>query len=337
MKLLKKILIFILILVVALLIIAAILPRDMRVRQSKIVDAPVSTVYNLVNDFKTQPQWNPWKANDKTMKMNFSSNSIGKGATYTWTSENSGTGSQLITESIKNELVSTAIEFGTMGDGKADYQFEEVGDNKTKVTWKFKSESPYPMNLMNFYGKMKIKESFTQGLNAIANVAQDRFVNKTYNGYKINSINAEERSYIARRAEVPAQNINQFYTQQLPALYHKMQESGLESQGKPCILYYTNAQPNGNVDIAAGVQLNNDAVVAGEGLSLVNIKAGQAFEVEYQGDIDKVTEAHKALIAYMSDKGLLKKYPLIQEYVTDASKETDPSKWVTKVIYYVAE
>ena len=40
---------------------------------------------------------------------------------------------------------------------------------------------------------------------------------------------------------------------------------------------------------------------------------------------------------YMKDFGLLNNPPIIEEYVTDPSTEKDPAKWLTKIIYYIAQ
>jgi len=39
----------------------------------------------------------------------------------------------------------------------------------------------------------------------------------------------------------------------------------------------------------------------------------------------------------MRDRGLFNSSPVVEEYITDPMEEKDPSKWLTKVIYYLSE
>lgn len=336
MNLLKKILIGLAVLIILLLVLAFILPKELNVKVTEEIDAPANVVYNVINDLGTQELWNPWKANDATMAFQLGDKTIGKGATYSWTSENSGSGSQTITNNVINEMVETQVEFDGMGMGKANYSLVPNGD-KTNVTWDFSSESSIPMNLFNILAKMQLKSTFAEGLKNIGNVAVKRFKNNEYGSYIVKDETVDGRIYLVKRGEVPADNIMGYYTQSLPTLFKTIQEANLAMQGKPSILFFSYSPNADRYDMAAALPIEESVALADSDASIVTMPAGRALVVDYLGDYTQTGKAHIAISSYMSDHGMLKKYPIIQEFVTDTSEETDQSKWLTKIIYFVAE
>ena len=83
------------------------------------------------------------------------------------------------------------------------------------------------------------------------------------------------------------------------------------------------------------------AIPVKEALALKNyisldIPSKKAIQIDYFGDYAGTAEAHSAMDDFLLDHGLFKEVPVIEEYVTDPSTESDPSKWLTKVTYYLA-
>lgn len=335
MKLLKRILIGIAILLALLLLVAFLLPKELKVDVSEEIDAPSHVVYNIINDYTTQPDWNPWAQEDESMKITLGDRTEGKGATYTWKGDNSGSGSQEILASSPEE-VKMKVVFDGMGEGLADYKLTPDGD-KTNVTWSFLSQTGVPWNLFNLFTKGTLKSQFARGLKNIGELAKSRYVGSTYNGYTVKEEIINPKSYITNRAEVPVGNAYQYYTQNLTPLFQKIQETGLELDGKPGILFYNFDSGNTKVDMAAALPLKEDVAIADNQASITTIDKGKALVVDYYGDYSNTIAAHNAIQQYMRDRKMLKKYPLFQEFVTDTSKETDPSKWHTRIVYPVAQ
>jgi len=111
MKILKRIGWFLLAILIILLIASFILPKDISFEKSIEIDAPKNMVYNVVSDLNSHESWNPWKLNDKTMEYTYPGNRKGENATYSWTSENSGNGTYLITKAEEGQLLESKITF----------------------------------------------------------------------------------------------------------------------------------------------------------------------------------------------------------------------------------
>ncbi len=330
MKTLKRILYFIIALVVLLLILALILPKKYTVSESREYDVPVSMVYNAINDMTLQEKWNPWKSMDPEMTMEFNDIRKGAGAEYKWVGPESGNGTYKYVATEKNKSIDTEVLFEGMGDAKGRFDFEETGSG-SKVTWSFFGETGFPMNLMNFIGKKMIGKSFAEGLANLEPILKERNAGN-YGGFTVKQMDLEEKHYIMNRAEVEMANISQFYAQNLGALFGKAQAAGVEMAGMPSGLFFKWDEGNSKTDMAAAIPLME--AVAIDGATSYSIPAGKALTIDYYGDYSGSANAHYAMDDYMSDRGLMFDAPCVEEYVTDPSTEKDPSKWLTKIYYY---
>jgi len=131
----KKLLGALLIVVIVLLGVAFMLPRDAHVERSIVVDRPAAAIFPLVNSLKRFNEWSPWSQYDPNVKMSFSGPDAGPGASMHWAGNSKvGTGDQMITESIPDKRVSTDLNFGEMGTSKASWLLSSDGSTTT-VVW----------------------------------------------------------------------------------------------------------------------------------------------------------------------------------------------------------
>ena len=96
MKIVKTLGYIVLAIVVLALIIGAILPTHYEFERSTDINASKEAVFAAVNDLRTWEQWGPWNKEDTTMVMSFGDVTTGVGASYSWTSQNSGDGKMTI-------------------------------------------------------------------------------------------------------------------------------------------------------------------------------------------------------------------------------------------------
>ncbi len=337
MKILRYFLYIIATLVAIYLILCLVGPKDLNVEKSAKIDASESILFNMVNDLKEWEAWSPWINKDTSMKVTFGQKTAGKGATYAWLSNEMGNGNLEILESSKNKSIKTKLIFDDFGDASyGHWSFEKV-KNLTKVTWGMEGgDLSFLMRgmmlAMNFKGKMK--SDFKEGLMNMKNLAESRAKN-TYNGFKINNIEFEEKHFLSRRAVIDAKNVQQHYTRNLGGLYSKIQENKIELDGMPCGLIYNQYMPNDQVDIAAAMPVKKKTTL--EDAIYVNIEKQNAYSIDYYGPYENLNTAHNALNAYFRDRGLFVQTPMIEQYETDPGEEKDPTKWLTKIIYYASK
>ena len=113
-----------------------LLPRDVSVARSIEIEAPPEAVFPYVNSLKAAQEWSPWLERDPNVALTYSDTEDGVGAAMEWASEEPtvGNGSQEIIASTENESVTTALDFGDMGQAQAKFLLAADG-GKTTVTW----------------------------------------------------------------------------------------------------------------------------------------------------------------------------------------------------------
>ena len=133
---LKKLFKFVLVLVLALVAGAYLLPREVHVERSVTINAGPEAVFPHVNSLSATQNWSPWLDRDPDVVVNYEGPVSGVGAKMNWQSDepNVGNGAQEIVASIENERVETALDFGEMGVAKAEFILVPQGD-ATVVTW----------------------------------------------------------------------------------------------------------------------------------------------------------------------------------------------------------
>jgi carbon monoxide dehydrogenase subunit G len=124
--------------------IGAFLSKDFHVERSIEIDAPPEKVFAHVNSLKKWGAWSPWLARDPSIQNTYSGPDEGVGASVSWTSEGSGSGSQTIVASEPPSRIETQLDFGEMGQPTADWRFEPNGSGTT-VTWGMTGSATGPL------------------------------------------------------------------------------------------------------------------------------------------------------------------------------------------------
>ena len=141
MKWIKRIFGTLVVLIVALVGVAFLLPNHAEVSRSIVIAAPPERVYPYVSNFKKFNEWSPWAKPDPETQYTFEGPEEGAGQKMSWKSDHPqvGSGSQEITAVDTGKSVDVALDFGDMGQAKAHYMLEPEGAG-TKVTWEFESD-----------------------------------------------------------------------------------------------------------------------------------------------------------------------------------------------------
>ncbi|UZR92455.1 SRPBCC family protein [Chondrinema litorale] len=184
MQALKKIGIGIGVLVVLLLLVGLFLPEDSYMQRQIVINAPIETVFEEVNDFKNWEKWSPFVAMDPTIKITYGAETVGKGASYSWDGEETGSGEQFILDSSPNQTIETKVIF-IEGDsesmGFGHWQFKSVEDG-VEVTWGFSTtatsyfEKYFGVLMDPFLGGI-----FQDGLESLKKVTEAKALNVSLN------------------------------------------------------------------------------------------------------------------------------------------------------------
>lgn len=166
-------------LIALVLLVAAVVSRDMSYEKSVSIDASISEVWNNVSTLTAMDQWSPWKEKDPNMDRTLTGTDGEVGAKQSWVSQvkRVGEGSQTIIRVDKPKLFETKLNFikpfKSTADGYVSLQEEGGG---TRATWGFRSSMPYPMNLMKLFMNFEkaMDKDFGQGLGKLKSICEKK-------------------------------------------------------------------------------------------------------------------------------------------------------------------
>lgn len=172
----RRILLWVGVLLVAALAVAYALPRRVHVERSTTIAAPRATVFTLLDSYRQFNKWSPWFELDPDAKYTLEGPDAGVGAKVSWVGDPKalGSGSQVITASQPYESVSADVDFG-QGGSPAKQVFTLTADGRaTKVAWGI--EVDLGMNpVSRYFGLMfdgMIGKDFEKGLAGLKTFAE---------------------------------------------------------------------------------------------------------------------------------------------------------------------
>jgi hypothetical protein len=148
----KKILIFIAVVVFALIVIISLQPSEFRVSRSLLIPAPSSVIFEQVNDFHNWEAWSPWVKLDPKAKAIYEGPSSGVNATFKWAGNDKiGEGRETIIVS-QPDLIRIELEFikPFKGTNTAEFSFISQGD-QTLVTWTMLGKKNFMAKAMGLF------------------------------------------------------------------------------------------------------------------------------------------------------------------------------------------
>jgi hypothetical protein len=172
----KKVAIGLAIALVALIAFVATRPDTYRVARSQEVAAPADVVFAHVDSYRAWPAWSPWEKQDPAMEKKYEGPERGAGAMYSWKSDKVGAGKMTTLESEAGKHVGIELEFIAPFENtaRADFAFEPIGANATKVTWSMEGKNNFMGKFVGLFMDMDsmIGKDFEAGLNGLKSAAE---------------------------------------------------------------------------------------------------------------------------------------------------------------------
>ncbi|PSN18803.1 hypothetical protein C7271_10630 [filamentous cyanobacterium CCP5] len=111
-----------------------LLPSQVHVERSILVDAPLAAVFSKISDFQQWDAWSPWAQLDPDASMTISGSGVGQ--TMSWSSENPqvGEGTQEVVALESPNYLKTHLNFGHQGGADAAFSLTPEAD-ATRVLW----------------------------------------------------------------------------------------------------------------------------------------------------------------------------------------------------------
>jgi hypothetical protein len=165
----KKFLIVLLVLIVALGVIGMVLPKNYQLKRSVTISAAPPAVHTFVGDLKKWPDWAPWQDEDPTIKVTYGPKTSGVGASQTWTGK-SGDGRLTFTkcddQGVAWDMV--FVENGREMPAKGWMTYQPV-TGATVVEWGMegKIDTPVIGGYLTLFMPMMVGGMFDKGLSRL--------------------------------------------------------------------------------------------------------------------------------------------------------------------------
>lgn len=135
-----------------LLAYAATKPDTFRVERSLRIQAPPERLHAMINDLRTFNTWNPYERKDPAIKGSYGPTTVGPGARYGWESNEVGTGSLAILETVPASKVTMALDFVKPFEAHNQAEFTlQPEQGGTRVTWAMHGPVPYLGKVMHVF------------------------------------------------------------------------------------------------------------------------------------------------------------------------------------------
>lgn len=327
MKVLKIVLIVLAVIIGGFSIWMATLDGKYDVNRTVFIDSTPEAVYAEISDFKTWPTWGAWFEKDSTMQITYGEISQGAGATYSWTSEYSGSGTMEILEAESNKSMKTKLDFDAMGSSNGYWNLTPK-DGGTEVTWGFTGEMPFFLRFMNSGMDAAIGADFVIGLNNLKAILEAR---KPV--VEIAEVALEAHKIYYMHYAIGWEEISsELYAKSYGAIGEYLGEDMAKMTWAPLALIHVwdEVSQTAEMDIcipSASEKPAKDLILVGE------TYAGKALKAIHMGDYSETGNVHFALEDYMTANQLEMNGPAFEVFVTDPVEEPDTAKWVTEIYY----
>jgi effector-binding domain-containing protein len=311
--------------------------KDYHIERSIEIEAPRAVVYDQVRFFRNFAKWSPWGKIDPNMQVSYDGIDGVPGATYCWEGNSDvGKGTQTL-KSANPDRIDIEVKFTEpwASTSPAFFVLEDKGE-KTRVSWGFDMHVGFPWNAMAMLTDINrgVGKDYERGLGNLKKLCEN-IMHPRYNGYEVTESDMPAQYFVGLRDTIKIGDIQDFYSKNMPKIIVSMLDT-TKTAGTPSGLYWLWDDKNQVTDMAAALQVATETKQVTGGYTTFVIPAGKALTVEYFGTYDSIGNAHRALDLYIAEKKLQQLSPVVESYITEPAKEPDTSKWLTKVIYWVA-
>lgn len=339
MKILKIVGIVIAALVVIVVVLGLIAPKDYTITRSIVINAPERVVYNNISRFENFNKWEPWGKYDEGKTVVTMEGTDGTvGAKRSWKGPKTGTGSMTIAELQENKSVTWDLAFlepfETHNTVMVSVSPVEGGQ---KVDWKMDGNMPFPFNAMGLFMNMDktMGKDFEDGLNSLKTLSE-KSDGTAPTAYNVEVIEWAEKNYLSHREVVKVTDLPAFFNKHIPAMYSTITTAKAQP-GIPVGVYYEFDEAKGIADVAAAIPTDKVPFpVKSADYKELKIPAAKAYKIDYYGPYEKMEGAYETMTVYLKDKFNREKPDfVIEEYVGDPMVEKDMSKLHTVIYFFV--
>ena len=340
MKILKTVLKYLALLVIAILVVALFLPAKATASRQVIVKAPAEVVFALLNGFQRYNEFSPWYQYDPKAEYSWSGPTSGVGARMSWKSEQRrvGNGSQEILALEANKNVTTKLQFDAPGKTEARWTLEPV-DGGTQVTWALESDAGWnPIG--RWFGVFLdriIGPDFESGLARLKTVAEADAAKPAVPAATIevlSDVAPLDIAYVSLRSEMDVTKIGQLLGSNYARIGEFLTAHGLAMAGPVGAINRSVTEKewvfDAIVPFAGPAGARAKAANSKGGVRIGTTPAGRTVKAVHVGPYESMQTTYENIAAYLRGNKLESRGVSWEQYVSDPAN-TPPEQLVSYV------
>jgi len=330
MKLIKVILSILAAFLLLWIIVAFFSPKYIGVKESIIIEQSSNTIFNQVNDLKNWSNWDEWNRRDSLMIKKYSAVSKGENASISWESEE-GNGTQKIIESNSYEKIRLLLSLEDWDDNFSNWEFEELGEFETKVTWTFEdAELSFFLRPMGFSFNNSIRDDYQKSLANLKFYCE----NQAQQNKKLKPIivQTEAFNYVGKHIATSFEDIGPQMGKSYGELLKICSDNKWNILGMPFSINYDSESEYFEFDVAFKI---DKMVTAPIGFISGVIPAGETVSISHFGLYENLPASYSVIENWIVKNGYIRNGRSYEVYITDPGSEPDSSKWETQIFYPV--
>ncbi len=329
MKIIKFVGLGLLVLVIVLVIIAFLLPRNVRIERSIAIKAAPEIVFEQINTLKNWEDWSPWHKIDPKMKLVYGDIPSGKDAFYSWSSDvkNVGKGKLTITKSVPYDTINVTMDFMEQGISQGGYILKKA-DSGIQLKWWMDADmgnNPIGRIMGLFLDKM-VGKDFEKGLKSLKDISE-KLDNVPLKG---SASTDKPLSYIYIHTTCTGQEIPKFIGNAYTKLDKFIVENKAKPTGPPFTLYY---KWENNLFVMDACMGANKPLKGNSEIKSGKLTGGNIYTVNYYGPYSGTGRGHEMAKKWLKDNNHQLTGAPREVYMTDPMTEKDPTKWLTLIVY----
>ncbi len=331
MKSLLKILYFLLFLVIVVLLAGLVLPKTSHIESSISINASPAIVFEQVNILKNWESWSPWYENDSSVIISYNDVSSGKGASYSWKSDDSGEGKLTITKSEPLKGIEALVDVGVRGNLVCSMEMDNTG-KETKLTWAFDfTDAGYFERYFLFLFKKNMTTTINKGLNNIKKLSQELRLDRIS---EISIVDMPAQPVMCIIDSSSMDKIEGRSVELFKRLGAYLEKRNIQPTGPAFTIYYSR-DTKGVCRYACCLPIPAKTWGWKE-YSCVELPQGQAATLTHWGKFGS-SKPYEAIDSYFREHNLRKANLTWEVRKNDPATESDTSKWETQLFYPVKQ
>ena len=334
MKILKKILIFLVVLVGLVLIVSAFLPGSVVVSRTRVMPISKETAFEKVTVLQTWKKWMTWAKLDTAAVYTYSGEpAAGKGAWYTWKgNDKMGEGKMTITEVFGTDSVYMDLVFADYDPTPVVFKFFEK-DKGTEVFWSMKMEFPFYLRIMGLFVDGMMAPDFEGGLEGIEKLGlSEPASSSSAMEFKIEDSKPMMCLSMTDSCDVDPKTMEEKYGTMYAAIESEIKAQKLEKAGAPFAVTIRYDMDKNFLVFSPGIPVSGEVKnVKNKKITFSKCEAQKSLVYDYFGSYMNMQATYDAMYKHIGENKMEVAGNSWEEYITDPMKEADTAKWNTKI------